>query len=467
MELSGYLRIARRWWLVLLASVVLAAVGGYEVASRVPKVYEAEVRILVGPLNTDLNTQRAAGQIANTYAQLVSSARITDAVAVAVGLSSGDLKNSISATANDVTRLVDIRVQNASPQVAAAIANKLAEELGVLGGATNRPEGQITLVDPASVPTASVAPQVSLLVLLAAFAGLLAAIVCIVLIEYARDLVTSEDELRELSGSPTLGRVSTRVDRRRDVPSALLSARVGEQYRTLAARVEHSLGNKKGTVLVAGLHDGSAGIVATGIALAFADRGIPAALVDANPLHPDATLALGLRPQANMGAAVASGHVPMFQLTLLANASSPTDSRSVRLLAVPSGADRELGNVADFGRLLEAVRSKAEVVVITTPPLDQSPEAAVWARLADARVMVAALPGTRRRDVTASVETLRLAGLSYVGTILTEAPARVPRSSARRPIARQFTRVVSEVVAAITPPRASPARSRAPRKPPE
>ncbi len=62
MELSGYLAIARRWWWTLLIATWVAGLSGYVVASGLPRTYEAEVRLLVGPFNTDLNTQRAAGQ---------------------------------------------------------------------------------------------------------------------------------------------------------------------------------------------------------------------------------------------------------------------------------------------------------------------------------------------------------------------------------------------------------------------
>jgi succinoglycan biosynthesis transport protein ExoP len=431
-------------------------------------VYEAETRILVGPLNTDLNTQRAAGQLADTYAQLASSARVTDAVIASLGLSmkSSDLQDSISSTANDVTRLVVIRVENSSPETAARLANAVADEVGALGAESNRPEGLVTVVDPAAVPPIPVAPQVSLLVLLAAFAGLLTSIICIVFVEYARDLVTSPSELRDLAGAPVLGRVSTRSYRAHDVPSALLGGDSGDQYRALAARIEHSFGTKRiGTLLVAGVtSEGHAGIVATGIALALADRGIPAALIDANTQHPEATLALGLRPGGDLASAVAAGQVPIARVTLVADGPTDPESRSVRVAAVPSTSDRDLSRVEDLNRLLAAVRTTADVIVITTPPVDQSPEVALWAGLVDAIAMVTPLPGTKRRDVVASVEALRLSGRSYTGAVITES-ARSPRLR-RQARARQFNRVVSQVVAAAAP-RPQPTRARGVKRPPE
>ena len=62
MELTGYLAILRRWWSTLLVAVWVAAVLGFPCsARRIEPTYEASVRLLVGPINTDTNTLRASG----------------------------------------------------------------------------------------------------------------------------------------------------------------------------------------------------------------------------------------------------------------------------------------------------------------------------------------------------------------------------------------------------------------------
>ena len=80
--------------------------------------------------------------------------------------------------------------------MAATLANKLAEELTQLASAgTNRPEGQVQIVDAAVPPTDPVAPQKSLIVGLAALAALIGAMVLVMLLEYLSAAVRSEDEL--------------------------------------------------------------------------------------------------------------------------------------------------------------------------------------------------------------------------------------------------------------------------------
>ena len=70
MELSGYLETARRWWWTLLIATWVAGLAGYIVATRIPPTYEARSTLLVGPIQGDLNTLRASGQLALTYAEL-------------------------------------------------------------------------------------------------------------------------------------------------------------------------------------------------------------------------------------------------------------------------------------------------------------------------------------------------------------------------------------------------------------
>lgn len=468
-EVAGYLVIARRWWLIITAAAVLAAAGGYAVASQLPKVYEAEVRVLVGPLNTDLNTQRAAGQLAQTYAQLVSSQRVTEAVIrrVGVDMRPSALQEAMTAVPNDVTRLVTIRITGSDPELAAQLANAVAEELGILGAETARPEGQTQIIDPAEAPRSPSAPQVGLMVMLATFAGLLAAVACVILVEYFRDSLGSHEDLRELTDAPLLGEAPTRVGRRREFASAMLSSRIGDHYRMLTARIEPSFGGAATrTVLVVGVQlDGGAGVVAAGLALNFADRGIRTALIDANAQNPDATLALGLKPVPGLDRLVEGGQVPMARLNLVVtDTDSAAPPRYVELTVVPSGTGRDLGRVEHLEHTLERLAATSEVVVIAAPPVDRSSEALLWARLASAIVLVVPYPGARRREVVSSMEALRQAGLKLAGTIVSEpVPSAGLRGRRRGLTAREPAQspVASSVARQIlVPGEASPRRGR-------
>ena len=161
MELTGYLAVARRWWWTLLVATWVAGVSGYVVASQIPPTYEAETQLLVGPFNTDRETLVASGDLVQTYSQLVTTTPLLQSAITEAGaqLTPADLSLATRVTANDTTRFLSIRVQDTSPVMAATLANKLAEELTQLASAgTNRPEGQVQIVDAAVPPTEPIAP---------------------------------------------------------------------------------------------------------------------------------------------------------------------------------------------------------------------------------------------------------------------------------------------------------------------
>ena len=439
MELGGYVGTVRRWWFVLLASIVVAGAGGFVVASQLPKVYEAEVRLLVGPLNTDFETQRAAGQLANTYAQLATSRRISDAVLQRVGRDRPpeELQAAITAVPNDITRLVIVRVQDTNTQRAAVLANAVAEELGVLAAESARPEGQTQIIDPAGPSTIQVAPQVLLIILLAAFAGLLAAISIVVLLEYSRDAVTSEGELRALTDLPILGHLTTRLDRGRDFASALLATSTADEYLAMTARIEQSLGTKKPrSVLVVGVEPGAqTGIVGMGLALAFGDREIPAAFVDGSSAHGEASEALGVPGNAAQVAAewISTGEVPVTSIELGIAVDDPDRRRSVPVSVVPAAIGSDVVRTDRLRAILDAALKKAQVAIVTAPPPDRSPEALIWAALIDAVILVAPMPGTRRRNARAAADSLLVARKRLIGVAITDA-ALPARYGFRRPI---------------------------------
>ena len=75
MDLSGYLAVAKRWWWTLIVAAWIAGLTGYLVATTIQPTYEAQVKVLVGPLNTDTDTLRASGLLVQTYAQYVTDPR--------------------------------------------------------------------------------------------------------------------------------------------------------------------------------------------------------------------------------------------------------------------------------------------------------------------------------------------------------------------------------------------------------
>ncbi|HET8786888.1 MAG TPA: Wzz/FepE/Etk N-terminal domain-containing protein [Candidatus Limnocylindrales bacterium] len=421
MELSGYLAVARRWWWTLLVATWVAGVSGYVVASQIPPTYEAETQLLVGPYNTDRDTLAAAGDLVQTYSQLVTTTPLLESAIRESGasLTPAQLALATRVTANDTTRFLTIRVQDTNPQMAADLANKLADEITQLASrGTSRPEGQIQPVQFAVPPSDPVAPQKSLIVGLAALAALIGAMVLVMLVEYLSAAVRSEDELTRLTGFPHLGN----VDISRSLPSAdrgLLdkapesaSAAAYRLVQAKAAFLERGRAARSIVVVGAG-SDSASSQVAANLAGITARSGRQVVLIDNDGSDGSVTSIYKLGDRTG--------------ITDLID-SSPADvaSRLVRVSAnlrvLPYGLSEE-GDTIDVERasvILKSLAEIADLVMINGGVLHLSAGALAWAQAADTAILVAVRDQARRDDVEYAAESLRLVGVEVAGTVLAE-----------------------------------------------
>jgi hypothetical protein len=102
---------------------------------------------------------------------------------------------------------------------------------------------------------------------------------------------------------------------------------------------------------------------------------------------------------------------------LLATAPAVDGVRTVRMEEVPEDAGAFLGSPR-FCDLVMALRERADVVVLVSPPVMESPDALLVGQVADATVL-AVLLGTRVADVAGAVERLRGVRAPTLGTVLT------------------------------------------------
>jgi receptor protein-tyrosine kinase len=422
-ELTGFLPIVKRsWWLLALSAIVAGFVGYLASSSAAPR-YESRVELLVGPITADLETQRAAGVNAQTYAQFATSRQILQATITELGLpmTPGELGAVVSATADDVTRFVTVRAQDAEPEVAARIANGLAQNLVELTSrGTVRPEGELTVIDPA-LTGEQISANNTLIVILSAFAGVLGAFALILLAEYLRGTVRNDRELSELTGVPFLGAVSSRRTHGNGVTlvDAKPTSRAAAAYRFLAAEIEFSRRERPpSTVLVASTQRGDGGgTLAANLAATFARNGRRVMLVDADSLDAEATGVLqveaypGLGELLRTGSANTDGDVIYFR--------SP-DARNLSIL--PPGNLDGVGSLPleRVQELFEQLSEGRDLVIIAGGSIQESPTTLTFARAAEATVLVAARERTKRTSVSDAIESLRLVGATLIGAVLTE-----------------------------------------------
>ena len=142
MELIDYLRMLRRQWLWVVGSVVVLTVLAAVYVSVAPKSYRATSDIyIVGTIPTDAQNPNDAAQSASkfvfdnidTFAALVDSPQVTLPVVKALNLTATttpeQLAKQVTATVVPNTVIITVAATDASPKMAADIANQTATSL--------------------------------------------------------------------------------------------------------------------------------------------------------------------------------------------------------------------------------------------------------------------------------------------------------------------------------------------------
>ena len=123
------LRLARRWWWVLVLCPVLAAGGAYIFSSTITPLYQSEVRLLIDASQTssgsNYNDLLAAERLTGTYSELVTTQAVMEETATRLNsdLTAEELRDIIVVSTVADTQLLSIAATDADPQRAARIAN--------------------------------------------------------------------------------------------------------------------------------------------------------------------------------------------------------------------------------------------------------------------------------------------------------------------------------------------------------
>lgn len=133
------LNIIRRWlWLLVLATLV-AGLTAYGMSKQQSPTYEATARLIIGPgvdsPDPSLNDLRTGSQLMQTYAELVTTRPVLQAVIddLNLSISLDRLDRNITVRSDSETQILSIDVQDGDPAQAAAIANAIAGMLVGLG----------------------------------------------------------------------------------------------------------------------------------------------------------------------------------------------------------------------------------------------------------------------------------------------------------------------------------------------
>lgn len=129
MTLSEALKLARRWWWILIIGPVVGALAAYFISEAMTPIYRATATLLIQqsqvPGAQNYQDLLAAQQQTTTYSHLLSTSPVLDAAAKELGIAGGSdaIKKQISVSPVPNTQLVTVSVRDPIPERAATIAN--------------------------------------------------------------------------------------------------------------------------------------------------------------------------------------------------------------------------------------------------------------------------------------------------------------------------------------------------------
>jgi len=430
-EIADYITTLRRRWRVVVAVVAAGLLVGAAVAWLTPRTYSASSRSFVTIGNakdgssTIVEESQFTLQRVKSYTELVSSPDVLQPVIDDLGLRTDvdDLRGRVSAKSPLNTVLLDVSAEDGDPKGAARIADAVARQLGNTIEDLEKPKNGdspvvVTLIEPASVPTAPAKPRPLLDVGLGLLLGLALGLALAVLRERLDSSIKTREELRRLVDVPQLGAVPhERELRTRHLLAADRESAWAEQFRTIRTNLRFvDVDNPvRQLVVTSAVAEEGKTTAACNLAVSLAQSGLRVCLVEADLRRPRAAEyfgvegGVGLTDVVTGSCSLDEALIPWGEreaLSVLGAGRRPPDANSV------------LGSTA-VSDLMQVLRQRFDVVVYDAPPLGLVTDAALLAHRTDGAVLVVRRGHAKQAQILEATHQLELAGARLLGTVLT------------------------------------------------
>ncbi|WP_082484869.1 polysaccharide biosynthesis tyrosine autokinase [Microbacterium sp. Leaf151] len=439
MELSDYIRILRKNWLVMIVLTLLGAavMVGYTL-TRVP-IYESSSTVFVSTQsgNTVAELQQGSSFTQariNTYVGLVSTPIVLQPVVDSLDLdvTAKALASEVKATASPNSTLITVTVSDRNAESAADIANAIATSLSA---AVPRLEPEasdgsspvrLSLVSQAEPALAPSSPNTLLNVALGLFVGAGLAILVAVLRTSLDNRIRTPRDAELITGAPAIGAIAydAKAKERPLIVHADPSSPRAESFRALRTNLQFlDMGGRSSFVITSSIPSEGKSTTTINLAIALADAGKRVALLDTDLRKPKVAEYLGIEGGAGL-TDVLIGRADVRDVML------PWGGRSLYVLPagkIPPNPSELLGST-QMGVLLGALENDFDVVLCDGPPLLPVTDAAILSRLTSGALMVVAAGRTTKHQLTGATEALNAVDANLAGFVMSMVPTRGPDS---------------------------------------
>ncbi|MBO1755776.1 polysaccharide biosynthesis tyrosine autokinase [Allobranchiibius sp. CTAmp26] len=438
MDLRTYLRVLRKRWRIVVATVVVmvALASAYTLAST--KTYQSTAQFFVSTSDSSDSAQLAQGSTfsqarVTSYTQLVTAPVVLQPVIdeLKLPMTAAELGTQVSATVPPNTVLINVAVTDKSAYQAQRIAAALAQQFPktVEGiervSVTSQSPVKVTTTKTPIVNSGPVSPRPVRNVLLGLVLGLLLGIGLAVLRSLLDNRVRTKEDVEELSDNLTvIGTIPFDTDAAKH-PLLLASdthSTRSESFRSLRTnlRFVDAAHHNRIIVMTSALAGEGKTTTTANLALTLAENGVSVCLIEGDLRRPRLLDYLGLE------GAVGLTDV-LIERATLADVLQPYGKHRLSVLGagqLPPNPSELLGSPA-MSETLRRLSEQYDYVLIDAPPLLPVTDAAVLSTLATGAVVVVGSGLVSRDQLSTALESLRAVN----GTVLGVALNRVPRAN--------------------------------------
>jgi capsular exopolysaccharide synthesis family protein len=444
MELTDYIRILRKNWLIIVVATLLGVgIAAVWSLTRTP-MYQAQSTVFVstqaGSSITELQQGSSFTQSrVMTYSNLVTTPIVMNPVIAELGLgmTASELGARVSASAATGTTLISITVTDADPVQAAEIANALGASLAAAVEsieAIETPEGtqaspvRLSRVQDALPPLSPSSPNVPLNLALGGLIGLALGIGVAVLRSVLDTRVRTPRDVEQVTDRPLIGAIAydpRAKERPLIVHADPLSPRA-ESFRALRTNLQFlDMGGRSSFVITSAMPSEGKSTTTINLAIALADAGKRVALIDTDLRKPKVAEYLGIEGGVGLTDV-------LIGRTRVGDVMLPWGQRSLYVMPagkIPPNPSELLGS-RQMHALLEVLERDFDVVLCDAPPLLPVTDAAILAKATSGAIVVISAGRTSRHQLSSAIDALQTVDANVAGLVMTMVPTRGPDSYA-------------------------------------
>lgn len=423
--------ILKNWWVI-----VLGALAGFMLAYVVASVryvpeYTAQATFVIASRN-DANAYSnlsSANTMAKTFQKILESNIMEKKICEKLEIEYLDA--DIQANVLEGTNMLVLTVTADTPKESIDIIDTIMENYTSVSLYTAGNAVMDVLEDPEIPYTPDNPLNLRAMEKKGLVGGALACIVLIAILSYMRNSVKQEKEIEQKLDARSLGAITYECKyktvkewlAKRNVKQAILvdnpvaSFRFVESYKKLVSRVEYQMAKDERKVLVVTSVSENEGksTVAANIAITLAEQSKKVLLIDGDIRRPSQFLIFGMEPdEKNELGEYLKGNALLNDIRL------QTNRKRLSFLGGKNcySTSTELLNTEKLEKLMTACRKFADYVIIDTPPVGMIGDAQIFARYADAVMIVVKQNYVLAEDINEVIDSFRDAHTKVLGVVL-------------------------------------------------